>query len=120
MTYVQALRFDQVELGRSSALSTVLDNAAVQTTLVKRTRIRVHGFEGVCRMVASGMGIGVIPSLLGPTHERVYDLKFVPLNETWAHPLICIVVRDIDSLPGAAKALVAHLRLNASVPSATP
>ncbi len=113
LRYTQALRHDQVELGQGSALSTLLDNAAAQTSLVKRTRIRVHGFEAVCRMIASGMGIGIVPALLKPTNEKLYGLKFVPLAESWAHPLICIVVRDMDSLPSAARALVTHLRLAA-------
>ena len=110
LRYTQALRHDQVELQRGSALSALLDNVAEQTSLVKRTRIRVHGFDGVCHMIASGMGIGVIPSLLQATHERVYGLKFVPLAESWAHPLICIIVRDLDTLPSAAKALVDFLQ----------
>lgn len=111
LRYAQALRHDQVELTRSSALSTLLDNAAAQGSLVKRTRIRVHGFEGVCRMIANGMGIGVIPTLLKKTHEPLYNLKFVPLAESWAHPMISVVVRNVESLPGAARALVMHLRM---------
>lgn len=113
LRYTQALRYDQVELQRGSALSSLLDNAAEQTSLVKRTRIRVHGFDGVCHMISTGMGIGVIPALLQPSHEQLYGLKFVPLAESWAHPLICIIVRDMETLPGAAKALVDFLRCGA-------
>lgn len=117
LRYTQALRYDQVELSRVSALSTLLDNAAAQTSLVKRTRIRVHGFDSVCRMIGSGMGIGVVPSMLQPTHAGLYGLCFVPLAESWAHPQICIVVRQVDQLPSAARALVAHLR---PAPAPTP
>jgi hypothetical protein len=108
--YAQTLDWDQVDLTYGSALSTLLDAAAAQAGAVKRTRIRAMGFESVCRMIGSGMGIGVGPSFLAPTHGPIYRLRFVPLDEPWAHPLICVLVRDPDALPEAARALVARLR----------
>ncbi|WP_326540859.1 LysR family transcriptional regulator [Pseudorhodoferax sp.] len=114
LRYAQVLRYDQVELQPGAALSALLDSAAAQSSLVKRTRIRVHGFEGVCHMIASGMGIGVIPLLLQQTREQSYGLKFVPLAESWAHPLICVVVRKLEDLPGPARALVQHLGVAAA------
>jgi DNA-binding transcriptional LysR family regulator len=108
--YAQMLDWDQVDLTYGSALSTLLDAAAAQAGAVKRTRIRAMGFESVCRMIGSGMGIGVGPSFLAPTHGPIYRLRFVPLDEPWAHPLICVLVRDPESLPQAARALVARLR----------
>lgn len=117
LRYAQVLRYDQVELQHGSALSALLDNAAAQGSQVKRTRIRVHGFEGVCHMIASGMGIGVIPSLLQRAREKSYGLKFVPLAESWAHPLICIMVRSLEGLPGPARALVDHLLADGPAPA---
>ena len=108
--YAQTLEFDQVELTYGSALSTLLDAAAAQSGVAKRTRIRAMGFESVCRMIGTGMGIGVGPSFLAPTHGPLYRLRFVPLDEPWAHPLICVLVRDLESLPQAARLLVARLR----------
>lgn len=116
--YAQTLVYDQVDLTYGSALSTLLDAAAAQLGMVKRTRIRAMGFESVCRMIGSGMGIGVGPSFLAPTHGPMYRLRFVPFDEPWAHPLICILVRDLESLPQAARALVDRLR--ASWPSSAP
>jgi DNA-binding transcriptional LysR family regulator len=112
--YAQTLDWDQVDLTYGSALSTLLDAAAAQAGAVERTRIRAMGFESVCRMIGSGMGmgmgIGVGPSFLASTHGPIYRLRFVPLDEPWAHPLICVLVRDPDALPQAARALVARLR----------
>ena len=118
--YAQTLDWDQVDLTYGSALSTLLDAAAAQAGAVERTRIRAMGFESICRMIGSGMGMGmgtgmgmgngVGPSFLASTHGPIYRLRFVPLDEPWAHPLICVLVRDPDALPQAARALVARLR----------
>lgn len=109
VSYLQTLEYDQVEQNRVSALSQLLDEHAHQAGVVKRTRIRVRGFEAVCSMVGCGMGIGIVPSFLS-THADLYGLKMIPLTDAWAHPLICVLVRDFETLPSAAKAFVAHLR----------
>jgi DNA-binding transcriptional LysR family regulator len=109
IAYAECLRYDQVEQGYGSALSHLLDHAARQSGIAKRTRIRVRGFEAVCRMIGCGMGVGVVPSFLAASHGRLHDLRFVPLTDDWAHPLICIMVRDLESLPVAARAFVDHL-----------
>ncbi|RKK03211.1 LysR family transcriptional regulator [Pseudoroseomonas wenyumeiae] len=110
LSYSTLLQYEQVEQGYSSALSQLLDYAAQQSGLAKRTRIRVRGFEAVCRMIGSGMGIGVVPSFVQESVGRIYGLRFIPLDEPWAHPKICIMLRDLDSLPSAARSFVDHLR----------
>jgi DNA-binding transcriptional LysR family regulator len=114
VTYRQILRYDQVELGRESALSQRLDSAAKQGMTTKHTRARVRGFEAVCQMIGYGMGIGVVPSFLEASYSQMYNLRFIPLSDEWAHPLICIMVRDLSGLPSAAKAFVEHLQKGAS------
>ena len=110
LRFAQALPYDLVELTYGSALSSLIDAAAAQSALPKRTRIRVQGFEGMCRMIACGMGIGIVPTFLAPTHGPMHRLRFVPLDEPWAHPLICVIVRDMGELPVAARLLVEQLR----------
>ena len=117
ITYAEALPYDQVDPGKTSALAQLLDSAARQFPVAKHTRIRVHGFDASCRMIASGLGIGVVPAFMEPSHGRIYDLVFVPLAEEWAHPEIRIVVRDLQALPSAAKTFVEHLRRSAQTRS---
>lgn len=108
--YAQTLVYDQVDLTQGSALSGLLEAVAAQSGLNKRTRIRAMGFDSVCRMIGNGMGIGIGPSFLASTHGPLYRLRFVPLDEPWAHPLISLVVRDLDRLPSAARVLFDVLR----------
>jgi DNA-binding transcriptional LysR family regulator len=109
VAFLQTLHYDQVEQSASSAISQTLDYAARQASLVKRTRIRVRGFETVCRMISTGMGVGVVPSFLEPLYKTLYGLKFIPLTDAWASPTVCIIVRDIDSLTSVARSFVDRL-----------
>lgn len=108
--YAQTLRYEQIEPDYGTAVSMLLDGAAAQSSTPKRVWVRVSGFESVVRMVGAGMGIGIAPSFLRDTHGPMYGLSFVPLDETWAHPQVSVIVRNLDALPAAAKALVAQLR----------
>jgi DNA-binding transcriptional LysR family regulator len=109
LSYVETLGYEHVEQNQSSALSQLLDYAAKQSSSVKKTRIRIRGFDGVCNMIGLGMGIGIVPSFLGATYASLYNLHFVPLTDSWAHPVICIMFRNRESLPFAARALVSYL-----------
>lgn len=108
--YGQVLDYEQVDLTSGSALSALLDGAASHLRRVKRTRIRAMGFSSVCHLVATGMGIGVGPSFLASTHGPMYRLRFVPLDEQWAHPVICLLVRNSRELPTAVVSLFEHLK----------
>ncbi len=113
--FSQVLGYDLVELGQGTALANLIDSAAAQSSTSKRTRIRMTGFEGVCRMVANGMGVGILPAFLEAEQSRVHPLVFLPLDEHWARPAVCLIVRSLDTLPGAALALVDHLSQAAGV-----
>jgi DNA-binding transcriptional LysR family regulator len=114
LRYEETLAYDHVEQPQTSALSQLLDYAAKQASMIKKTRIHVRGFDAVCHMVGLGMGIGVVPSFLSKTYGPTYDLRFIPLTDTWAHPLICIMYRERATLPAPALALVEHLERNGS------
>jgi DNA-binding transcriptional LysR family regulator len=109
--YVETLDFDQVELNPSSGMAHLLDNVARDHKPAKHTYIRVGSYETICRMVANNMGIGVVPLFFAQSHARAFSLKFLPLSDPWAHPMICIAVRESDTLPSAAMIFVDHLKL---------
>ena len=106
--YVQTLDFDHVEQNQATAMVQLLDLATRQSA--RHTRIRVRGWEAVCRMISCGMGVGIVPSLLEASYGALFKLRFVPLTDKWAHQRICIIARDFASLPSATKALVEYLR----------
>jgi DNA-binding transcriptional LysR family regulator len=107
--YAEALTYDQVEQRNSSILTQLLDQAAKQSGLAKRTRIRVSSFESMCAMVGSGMGVGVVPSMFKAVQSRAHGVRFIPLSDPWADSKLVIVYRSLHSLPTAARSLLGHL-----------
>jgi DNA-binding transcriptional LysR family regulator len=108
--YRDSLEYDQVELSQASGLASLLDNAAQESNRPKRTHIRVISYETICRMVACGMGVGVVPLFFVHSHGSTFGLKFVPLSNTWARPMICVAVRANTPLTPASKAFVEHMK----------
>ncbi|MGP1614937.1 MAG: LysR substrate-binding domain-containing protein, partial [Pollutimonas bauzanensis] len=111
--YSEVLEYDQVELTRSSALAQLLEYSAKQAAREKKTRIRVRGFDSVCMMIASGMGIGIVPMFLQDAQIARRRLVFIPLADEWSRLEICIMIRDYALLPASAQAFVDHLRARA-------
>lgn len=109
LSYVQTLEFDHVEQIRASALAQLLDRAVRDNSAQKKTRIRVRGFDTVCSMIGLGMGVGIVPASLALTQRKAHRLVFIPLTDAWAHSSICIMVRNYEELPSAARLFVDYL-----------
>ncbi|MNR38193.1 LysR substrate binding domain protein [compost metagenome] len=60
-------------------------------------------------MVEAGVGIGIIPESAALRHSRTMELEIVELDEPWAIRERSILVRELDALPGAVRALIATL-----------
>jgi DNA-binding transcriptional LysR family regulator len=113
VAYVDLLDDDLVELGRDSGIAQVFDEAAREARASRTVRARVSSFETICTLVGRGMGVGVAPLYLKAAKERALGVRFVPLSDAWAQPRSFVAVRDLDALPVAAQAFVAHLRASA-------
>ncbi len=107
-----ALDFDHVGLHSNSSIHLATHEAALAAGRALRLRIRVTGLDAMCRMIANGMGVGVMPlrafELMGGGVGR--GLVGVALNDAWAAREIRLVARDFSSLPVAARLLVQHLQ----------
>ncbi len=75
-----------------------------------KIRARVTGFDDVCRMVAAGAGIGIVPHTAAARCRASMGIAVVPLSDPWASRRLAICVRRLDSLPSGAQRLVAHLQ----------
>ncbi len=113
LVYSQLLGDDLVELGRDSGITHVFDDAAREARMSRTVRARVSSFETICTLVDRGLGVGVAPLYLKAPKEKTLDVRFVPLADSWAQPRSFVAVRDLDTLPLAARAFVAHLRASA-------
>src|SRR5690606_41256700 len=74
-----------------------------------RLRIQVRSFEAICRMIHTGMGVGILPAQVVRNYLPALDVATVPLAEAWASRELKIGVRDPDALSVTARQLRAHL-----------
>ncbi len=99
---VQVLDYPFVMLHAGSAIHTFTMNAAAALGRHLEVRIQVRSFEAVCRMVAAGVGIGLVPR--SAVSER--GLPIIELEEPWAQRDLKVCVRKRALLSGFAAELV--------------
>ncbi|AUL19825.1 LysR family transcriptional regulator [Bordetella holmesii] len=104
--FADTLGFDYVGLSEWSAIHPFLVQAAAGLGRTFRFRVEVGNFEAACRMIESGVGIGVVPESVALRYARVLDIAVVPLTDTWSLRQLHICVRDLEALPVFARELV--------------
>jgi DNA-binding transcriptional LysR family regulator len=102
-----------VGLHRDSALERHIAGQAARLGASLNIRVRVTGFEAVCRMVETGAGVGIVPAVAAARYRRSMQIDAVKLKDPWAKRRLAICVRQLNALPIGAKRLVEHLRLAA-------
>lgn len=110
VSFAEVLEHDFVGLDRTSALQRFLADKAARIGRALRLRVQLRGFEGVCRMVECGVGLGIVPETTARRAARTMALAAVGLDEPWAARDLTIVVRALSDLPPFARELVQHLR----------
>lgn len=109
VAFEAALPFDHVGLHANSSIHLATHQAATQAGTAVRVRIRVTGLDAMCRMIANGLGVGVMPERAFQLLSTGDALQAVPLTDPWAQRQLVLVARDFSSLPATARLLVDHL-----------
>ncbi len=102
---------DFVGLDRRSALQRFLAGQASRQGRTLRLRVQLRSFDAVCRLVESGVGIGIVPQTTAKRAQQTMAIGVVPLTDKWAERQLTICVRKMSALTPLAHALVEHLRV---------
>lgn len=107
--FADTLEYDFVGLNQGSSLLNRMSEAAAALELVLKLRIQVTSFDGICRMIEAGLGIGVLPE--GAVRQEILTagLRVVRLSDSWAARSLWLGVRDPQSLQPEAVKLLEHL-----------
>lgn len=104
--FEDTLTWDYVALNQGSSLLRRIKDSAVSAGRLLKVSIQVTSFDAVCRMIQSGLGIGILPleaitpALLGSS------LKAIRLKDEWALRTLRIGVNAKKRLhPEASKLL---------------
>jgi DNA-binding transcriptional LysR family regulator len=91
------------------ALQDHIDAQAAKAGTKLRTRIRLRTFEGVCRLVGEGVGLGIVPETAARRCRRSMAIGSVRLNDQWATRRLSICFRSEEELTLSARNLMSHL-----------
>lgn len=114
LRFIDVLDHDVVALEGGSSMMRLLASQAVVAEKTLQLRIQVRSFEAVCRMVQSGLGVGLLPYQAASELGKSMGLVVRPLPEDWAERRMLICVRKDRSKTSSVETLVAHLASGAS------
>ncbi|HEY6981259.1 LysR substrate-binding domain-containing protein [Reyranella sp.] len=114
VAFREALGHDFVGLVAGSALQEHVGGHAARAGRPLKLRVRLTGFDAVCRAVGSGIGLAIVPATAAKRCRRSMAIRLVALSDPWALRHLRICVRDLRALPAHAQRLLDHLRAQAS------
>ncbi|WP_162098087.1 LysR family transcriptional regulator [Herbaspirillum lusitanum] len=107
--FSETLAYDQVGFHNGSAIFSLASRAAQANGQQLKIRMQVTSFDAVREMVRANIGIAILPEFAAAPYAQSMGYAWVPLSDSWAAIELKICVRDIDTIPSAARKLVSHL-----------
>lgn len=107
--FVDTLEYPQVGLQPGSSLLAQLIAKAEDLGQSISFSVQVTSFDGVRRMVESGLGIAVLPDGSVLPHQNRDKLVVIPLNDSWAHRTLFAGVREVGALSLLVRKLLENL-----------
>lgn len=108
--FASILDHEFVGLDRASALQRFLAAKAARAGKPLRLRVQLRSFDGVCRLVECGVGVGVVPETTAQRAKQIMKIAAIPLSDAWAERELFLCVRNYAGLTPLARELVNHLQ----------
>jgi DNA-binding transcriptional LysR family regulator len=106
VAFERALDYDFVSLSRTASLTRKLSAAAEASGRTLRIRVQARSFDAMCRMVAAGLGLTVLPRAGASLYADALGLKVMTLQGFDVKRRLMLVMRSRAALSPAALALV--------------
>ncbi|WP_175688322.1 LysR family transcriptional regulator [Burkholderia anthina] len=100
---------DFVGLTDGSALQVHLADQARALGKRIRYRVQLKSFDAICRVIESGVGIGIVSRHAAERAMQTMDVRLVELSDAWSHRKLTLCARSFDALPKYTQAFVAFL-----------
>ena len=109
VAFAQTVDYDFVSLTQATSLAKRLESESVAVGKPLRIRIHVRSFDAMCQMVATGLGIAVLPETAVQPMVRALGLRQIELTDAWVHRDLLIGARDLSALSRPVRGLLDHL-----------
>lgn len=103
----EVLHHDLVGMGRATSLMRQVAVSADALGRPLRMRVQVRSFDAMCRMVAAGVGIAVLPRAGAAPHLASMGLQLRPLTGIRTERYLLLAMRDRARLSAPAADFVA-------------
>ncbi|WP_322881022.1 LysR substrate-binding domain-containing protein [Pandoraea sputorum] len=110
VAFADVLDAEFIGLPAQSALAEHIDGHARRAGRAVHYRLRLHDFDSLCRAVATGAALGIVPLSAAHRSATVLNIGIVPLVDPWALRTLVLCVRERDALPVYARQLLDHLQ----------
>lgn len=107
--FIDTLDYQHVGLHQGSSLLGQLQSEALKLERSISFVVQVTSFDGVRRMVESGLGVAVLPDGAVLPRAAEQQLTVTPLTDTWATRTLYVGVREAAALTLAAHNMLTRL-----------
>lgn len=104
--FAQSLEEDHVGMHATSTLQTFLSEVTERLGKSLRLRVQLASFDTMARMIAKGVGVGVMPESVARRSARALGLVIVELSDEWRVRERYVLVREGVPVPAYAQALI--------------
>ncbi|GGB89166.1 LysR substrate-binding domain-containing protein [Pseudoduganella buxea] len=105
LPFSACVEYDFIGLAGDSALQQYIGEQGLRLGHRLRYRVRLRSFDAICRMVASGNGLAVLPESAAVRSRDAANLKVVRLTDPWARRRLLLCMQSYAKLPGYAREL---------------
>jgi DNA-binding transcriptional LysR family regulator len=109
VAFAETLEEDHVGMHQGSTLQAFLAQVTEKLGGTLRLRIQLASFDAVCRMVAGGVGVAVVPESSAARSLGPLQLVQVQLEDAWRVRERYVLVREGEALPAFAQSLIEAL-----------
>lgn len=110
--FSETLTEDFAGIYPSSTMQSLLEQQAEKLGTPLRICLRLRSLDSVCRMVAAGVCVAIIPCSAALYAEDQMKLAQIELTDSWTVFERRVLIRDLASLPAYARDLVECIQLH--------
>jgi DNA-binding transcriptional LysR family regulator len=103
----EILSYDLVGMNMSTSLMRQINGQASLSGQTARLRVQVRGFDNMCKMVAAGVGVAILPHLSALPLASALGLSIQRIEGEWIRRRLYLAMRNRTQLSMAARAFVA-------------
>ena len=102
----EVLEHELVGMNMSTSLMRQINGQASLSGQSARLRVQVRGFDTMCKMVAAGVGVAILPHLSALPLAPALGLGMQRIEGEWTQRRLYLALRDPNQLSSAARAFV--------------